>query len=224
MEFFNYFFALKRAPRPKSQPVALFIAGYALFFSSFYLGGVVGWFPFLAALAFAAGLTISYMCNSTPNLETVFPVNHKKKLIYRFLSSLLMFLMLTAMVVITILVVLAISFIFASIASGGFEWLHEEEFVTDTNIMVNKVFGSMGVYGGLFGLAYFVILYSAGMVTGFIKKRKTRNIFLTCLCAGVALSWLIMCIPYIIKNSSLSLSGASPFNSACYEAMSAPWV
>ncbi len=210
MQFLNYFKMVLRAPRPKATPIALWIAGYFVFFFGIYAGKEI-----IASFAFLASMVMCYYFNSTPNMEAVFPVNHRKKLAYRFLSSLLMYLCMLAVVFVVGVVVFLITAVFVSISEGGFDWINKTPVEGD-------IFGGFNVYGLLFGFAYLIIMYSAGMITGFFKKRKTRNVWLACLCIAVVLAFVLMSLPYCVENGVFAL--VSPVSRECYEAMSLPWL
>lgn len=220
MEFFNYFKALLRSPRPKSVQVFLFVSVYVIFFVSTFAGGVAGVFTFLAAIAFASSISIGYCCNSKPNLEGAFPVNHNKKLLYRFLSSLLMFLIVVAIIIAVMIVIFIISLIFVLIFGGSPDVFNDPEFSEDVTETINT-FSYIGVNGGLSALAYYILLYSGGMIAGFIKKNKHRNIYLLCLLAGIILTLIIMVLPYYAQNSDYLIS---PFSQTCFDAMAVPWL
>ena len=195
MQFLNYFKMVLRAPRPKASPIALWIAGYFVFFFGIYAGKEI-----IASFAFLAGMVMCYYFNSTPNMEAVFPVNHRKKLAYRFLSSLLMYLCMLVVVFVVGVVVFLITAVFVSISEGGFDWINKTPVEGD-------IFGGFNVYGLLFGFAYLIIMYSAGMITGFFKKRKTRNVWLACLCIAVVLAFVLMSLPYCFARQSGVLRG-----------------
>ena len=202
MQFFLYFKSILRAPKPKSAPIVPLISVFVIFF----LGAVYSMDSILcsavASLAFVSGISLFYGCNPSPNLEAAFPINHRKKLAYRFLSSLFLLLIM-------IIVVIAV------LSIGGLIAWDFTEFTV--------LFDELGLYSVLFSLAYSVILYSAGMIASFLKRRKYRNIFLILLCFAVFLAFLIMAITY--KNNNDWNSGyRSPFAEIYYGQMALPWL
>ena len=202
MQFFLYFKSILRAPRPKSAPLVPIISVFVIFF----LGAVYSMdsaiCPTVGALAFVSGISIFYGCNPSPNLENAFPINHRKKLAYRFLSSLFWLLIMLVIII-------------AVISLGG---LIAWDFTGFT-----VLFDELGLYSVLFSLAYTVIMYSAGMIAGFLKRRKHRNIFLIVLCVAVFLAFLIMVVIY--QNSFDEYSGyRPPFAEIYYAQMGMPWL
>lgn len=143
-------------------------------------------------------------------METALPLNHRKKLIFRFLSSLLLFLIF---VVTVIAVVILVYFI---------RWISESLFDFDLYIIKEASY-ILGLYGWLFGIAYFIVMYSAGMIAGFIKRRRNRNIFFACFCGGVFLFYVITFITY--RNDYDRYSGYRlPFSRHYFECMQMPWL
>lgn len=210
-EFLNYFKVITRVPKFRTVPIGTIIAIVALYLINiFAVADGSCWFAYLALFAFVMGISVFYRCYDSPNMEAAFPVNHKKKLLFRFLSSLLLFLIF---VVAVIVVVILVYF---------FRWISEPLFTFDLWI-IRDAFRALGLYGWLFGIAYFIVMYSAGMITGFIKRRRNRNIFLACLCGGVLLFYLITGITY--NNNYDEFSGPRlPFSEHYYEFMRLPWL
>ncbi|MDE7439021.1 MAG: hypothetical protein K2N23_00695 [Clostridia bacterium] len=155
----------------------------------------------VVALAYISGLPLLYGCCSSPNLETAFPINHNKKLVYRFLSSLFMFLVAVAVIIALIAIVLSIS--------------------SSVQNFLNS-FSEMGLYSGLFSFAYIVVMYSSGMIAGFLQRRKHRNIFLILLCVAIFLSSLIMSV---YTRDLDEYSGCRlPFSEMYYGQIGLPWL
>ena len=206
MQFLLYFKSIFRAPRPKSAPIVPLVSIFVIFFlgavySSVYSLGNI-FFSAVASLAFTSGISVFYGCYQSPNLEAAFPLNHKKTLAYRFLSSLFLLLIMIVVVI-------------AVVAIGDLIAWDFTEFV--------NFFTEIGLYSVLFSLAYTVILYSAGMIAGFIKKRKNRNIFLIVLCITVFIAFVIMAVMY--KND-LDAYGwyRPPFLEIYYSQIGLPWL
>ena len=202
MQFLLYFKSILRAPRPKSAPLIPIISVLVIFF----LGAVYSMDNVLcstvASLAFVSGISLFYGCNPSPNLEATFPINHRKKFAYRFLSSLFLLLIMIVCVI-------------AVISIGGLIAWDFSRFTV--------LFDELGLYSVLFSLAYTVIMYSAGMIANFLKRRKHRNIFLILLCVAVFLAFLIMAIVY--KNNNDWNSGyRPPFAEIYYAQMGLPWL
>ena len=210
--FFYYFRTVSRLPQSKSMPVAPVISAAVIYFISLMLSAGNGWVPIIAVAAFGSGTVL--FCNryGSPNLEAVFPVSHGKKLLYRFMSVLLMLILfvITLLAVCVLIILVVHIFVPSSLSEVGQD--------------VKNMFTETGLYGGLFGVAYFIILYSAGMITGFIKRRKVRNIFLICLCVALFLSHFFMGLPYYNSINNPEHTFVGPFSSACYAAMSLPWL
>ncbi len=211
-KFLYYFRIVSRLPQSKSIPVVPIISAAFIYFISVFLSGANGWAPIIAASVFGFGIALFCTCYGSPNLEAVFPVSHGKKLLYRFMSVLLMFVLFIA----TLFAVSCLIFLIVCIFVPST--------LSEVGSDVKNMFEQTGLYGGLFSVAYFIILYAAGMITGFLKRRKARNIFLICLCVALFLAYFFMGLPYYnsINNSEHTFAG--PFSSACYAAMALPWL
>ena len=95
-KFLYYFRIVSRLPQSKSIPVVPIISAAFIYFISVFLSGAIGWAPIIAASVFGFGIAWFCTCYGSPNLEAVFPVSHGKKLLYRFMSVLLMFVLFIA--------------------------------------------------------------------------------------------------------------------------------
>ncbi|MDE7439020.1 MAG: hypothetical protein K2N23_00690 [Clostridia bacterium] len=210
-QFLNYYRMLTHGPTLKSLPVGTIIAVAVLYLINILgVGDGSGIFPFLATFSFFIGIVL-FCAYGSPNLEAVFPIGHKKKLLFRFLSSVFSFIIA---LVCGFTVIMIIQFII---------WIFEPAAVYEFADDCKSVFDSMGVYGGLFGLAYLLVMYSSGMIAGFLKRRKMRNIFLACLCIGVFLFYLITALCY--NSYSDAFSGPRlPYAAYYYECMRMPWL
>ena len=202
MQFLLYFKSIFRAPKPKTAPIAPLISVFVIFF----LGAVYSFDSMfcsaVASLAFVSGISLFYGCNPSPNLEAAFPINHRKKLAYRFLSSLFLLLIMIVIII-------------AVVAFGDLIVWDFSEFA--------DFFSEIGLYSLLFTLAYTLILYSAGMITSFLKSRKYRNIFLIVLCVAVFLAFVIMAIVYKNNNDEFSWY-RPPFVEIYYGQIGLPWL
>lgn len=211
-DFIKYFNVIVHAPKPKSVPVGTIVAITVLcILNILAVGDGSCWFAFYALFIFAAAIAVFQCCCESPNMEAAFPANHRKKLAYRFLTPFILFLIVTAVMFTVILMVYVI------------RWMFETHFRFDFDVFVKEMFKALGVYGGLFGLAYLIIMYSAGMITGFIKRRKNRNIFLACFCISEFICYLIMGVHY--NNFDDAYSGPRlPFSTHYYASMNRPWL
>lgn len=170
-----------------------------------------GWVAYIATLPLWAGIWIFNRCLGTPNMECGFPADHRKKLAYRFLSSLLMFFL--------IIFAMLCAFIFFELISWIFDAGRVKEFAEG----VKDTFAAIGVYGTLFGLSFAIIMYSSGMLVNFMVRRRNRNIFLVCLCIILLLFYLITGVTYV--NGKDPNSGPRlPFSAYYYGSMNLPWL
>ncbi len=210
--FFNYFQIVTHMPQRKSVPVAPIISIAVIYCISLFLSGANGWLSMISVFAFGTGITLFCTGFGSPNLEAVFPVSHRKKLLYRFASALFLTLLVTVTVFVLVITTVLIVQIFVPST------------LQDAVADIRYGFEATGLYGGLFSLAYLIMLYSSGMIAGFLKRRKTRNIFLAVLCIALFFSDFFMGLPsyYDILNSEHKFAG--PFSAVCYEAMSLPWL
>ncbi len=210
-ELFNYYKATVFAPRGKIRQYAPIVAGYFLLILGLQLSGLYNFnngaavsCAGTAGVLFLSGAAAGICTNSKPNLIALMPISRKKSLVFRFITVFLIWLTAMAVIFAAMLFVGLLTAVIVSIVEGG-------ESVLDY---------PMGVYGGLFTAFYFVMLYSASMLSGLIKSRKVCNIFLLCFVILLFGGILLMGIPCKLQTGSL----AAPFVSACYESMSMPWL
>lgn len=207
---FRYVGALLRAPRLKSTNILMFILCMAVFAVSAYFGVASMHFgafavAFIAGFIFLVSVTTgTAYFNNTPNLVSLFPISPRKSLLYRFLSVLVLFIALCLVMLIVFLAVTAVSAAVVLLAG-----------ITDNDVPdegINEGIAEithMGVHGGIFSAVYFVFMYFAGMIAGFIKDGKIRNIFIGCFAAAVLAGMILMRNPFIQES---------------YEKMAVPWL
>ncbi len=219
MSFFGYFRALGYAPVKKNAQISKGVACYLTFLITFFIAGISGnlyslLFAFIASMLFLTCIIAGGCCDNTPNLVQMMPLSHKRKTLYRFLAPFWMFILIAAFLLAVFIVVGTVIAVIAAIAqsAGGA--------ASDGTSEEEEVFYAMGVYGGIFSFLYIVFMYSCGMIAGFIKKNKYRNVFLLSVCGAIVISFVLMSVPRISRGGGLE----SPFVSACYESMALPWL
>lgn len=221
-EFFRYLGAFSGQRAGQKVPiVAPFIAFYLLALLGIFFGissqsVTAALVAFASCALFLAGTILGVFRNIKPNVSMLMPISYKRRFLYDFLGVIYY---ATVGIVIGSLVVLFFAGIGILIAvlSGSAS--------PDVEEGSELVFNATGVHGGIFCVAYAVMLYSAGLISGYFKKRKFRNIFLVVFVFTVA---LMQFIPFALYNSIILVGSeenlASPFIEKCYEAMSLPWL
>lgn len=215
-EFLNYFEASLRTPTKRTWNFAdlmTFVFAYVLVGFSFVYGLSALNFAALASSfccssVFAAALSYSKLTDNSPNLVSVMPIAPRKSLLYKFLSVLVFFVMRLLVIVLFLLAVGLITFAIMLIieaASGNLGNLSDGGEVAEE---VRTVL-PMGVYGGIFAAAYFVCMYSAGMIWGFIKNYKIKLVFEVGVLAAVIVAMKLMENPFVMES---------------YGKMSLPWL
>ena len=216
-QFFNYFRALNFTPKPKRVQFVAIFAGVLIFYLNFIFAILEAENPiavvlsFLCSFVFLSGLILSNYFGSSPNLYSLIPISSKKSLLYRFLSVLFMFVLMVVIAVAVFAFITLIAFLFSLIpACNG-----EAELPDDGLNFPEAVYYPIGLYGGLFFAAYFILMYASGMIIGLCKKRKSRNIYTVCLFVGLFISMMA---------TATSSDFVAPFVNACFEAMALPWL
>lgn len=209
--------------------------GYGFFFVIFYVLLMSGVFLaisstsfvalgvcFVAAIAFGASMFMAMGRSFRPNLVLLTPISGKRKCVYDFLTALYFTLiavfMAVAVVLFFFMIGLIIGLITNAISGGGSSEEESSELATQ----------AMGVHGGLFAAIYFIILYSGGMIGGYIKRRKYRNIYLGCflvaLVLGIVLTEQSAHDAYKLTLTTSFPMFASPFTEITYQCMNLPWL
>lgn len=224
--FFNYLGGLMRAPinnRNYGQ-FELILFGYLIAAIGFYFGFMGGNGGALAVVAVSAflllgGFSTSIYTTKTPNIASMMPLSGKRELLYRFFASMVMAIWIFAVVAAVVILISVITFLFALIPNCA-------EDAPEGGEVIEAISFKIGVYGGIFSAAYIVLMYSAGVLSTFFKRRKNRNIFFGLFSAALLVGLLCTALPYnldpIYKNAGLPVG--SPFIGACYEVMGAPWL
>lgn len=223
--FLKYFKAAVYAPVTKSYMAASFFAIYFLGAVNLFNGIAYtfnGWALVIALLCtfvFCAGIGMNACIDRSPNLVSLIPISRNKSVLYRFFSVLLMYVIIVTAVCLFLLLFSIIIMLFSQIPGCN------GEVEPDVSETVEETLYPIGLYGGIFSAAYFVIMYSSAMIAGLFRRRKRRNIFLVCLCAAVLIAFMLMGIPYRASGmSEIGLFRVSPYVNACYEAMKLPWL
>jgi len=220
--FFRYAAAINSCGGRRIPIIAPLISSYAVMLVSITSGigsmnAVTAAVAIIACLLFfAAAMTGAYR-NCTPNLSKLLPISGKRKWLY---DNLIVFFY-TFIGLIIAVVIIGIIFLIVWLAltiSGGGESVDETE---DSPFMYN-----IGVYGGIFSAAYVVILYSAGLISGYLKSRKQSNIFLAGFVVALVLGLIFTGLPYYFKgiHGPEQPLFCSPFIQNCYEHMAVPWL
>lgn len=218
--FFRYAAAVNSCGGRRVPIAATFISFYVLMVLSLTFGAAsanaIGAVAAMVAcmLYFAGSLTGAYR-NVNPNLAKLMPLSGKRKCVYDFLLTL--FYSLVAIIAVAVLIgIIALIVLTVVQATGGAESGGGD----------NPFLYPVGVYGGIFCAAYIVILYSAGMISGYIKNRRRRNIFLTAFLVAVAAGILLTGLPYILNGvyDPELLRFCPPFIDECYKYMKLPWL
>lgn len=227
VSFFVYFKAMMYMPRQKNDFVLSFILVYIMLLVNAMTGILSGnlialIIVFLSIVLLMSCFIVGNSVNNRPNLAEMLPLNHKTKLLYRFLSpiwlGILSILILVAAFVVFGLISSMIGLILSAFSNPETSEIIEAEDQTE------KIFGNaMGVYGGIFTAAYVLLIYSAGMIYIFLKRKKHRIIFWFCFMAFMIVSFLLMVLPYSHNIDGLGDS-ISPFVAKCYEPMAMPWL
>lgn len=218
--FFRYCGAINLCGGRRMPLIAPFVAFYFLMVISLASGissmNFIGaGTAAIACLLFFTGALIGAYRNASPNPAKLMPISGKRRCVYDFLIALYYaFIALTVVALVTGVVAL-IAWVAVS-ASGGAESGGEE----------NPFTLNCGVYGGIFSAAYVLIMYSAGMISGFFKRRKQRNIFLAVLVICITLGLLFTGLPHLVNGVKIPdyPPFGSPFSSLCYESMKLPWL
>ena len=218
-QFINYFNAALRSPRHRRLQIFFFFFFYILLFNgvifatTLSLNFYTGFLAFIAELAFLAAVVMNghHLCR--PNLVSQMPIGTNKSLAFRFLAALALFVCFVLAIFLFFFACWAITAIFALMVgeTPPYDfWIIYDEF---------DHYSRIGMYGGLFSAGYFVIMYSAGMLSGFFKRRAHRNIFLACFAAALFFILLF----YSVPHSEVIASG-SPFTEHCFLTMAYPEV
>lgn len=213
-EFFDYLDASLRTPMKKSRDFLDFLIwglSYAYFIVFIYYGissmnvyALIA--SFLGGSVLPGALVFCIRTENTPNLISIMPLSRRKNILYKFFGALVYFLVIMFFVVALLFVMSLIIFgvtMIIEAASGNISG-SEGEVIEEINEMPK-----MGVHGGIFAAVYFVFSYSAGMITGAIKNRKIRAVFLACVVAAVVIAMIVL------KN---------PFLAESYDKISIPWL
>lgn len=218
--FFRYCGAINLSDDKSFKSVAPFVSFYILAIIGIANGimagsPVVAGVALTACLLFFAGTITGTIRNSAPNLVILAPLSGKRKCVYDFLAVLLF--VFIGIMVIAFFIALIAFIIWAVTSVGGGE--------ADTAVDAFFANGT-GLYGGIFCAAYTVILYSAGMVGGYFKSRKRRNIFFTVFIVCILSGLIFTGLPYLASWVKISDYPplASPFSSVCYSYMKLPWL
>lgn len=223
-ELYGYFSGIMCAPRQtKNQQYAPLIAGYFLLIGGVQVSGLYNFsngvavmLTGLAGLLFLCGAVVGVCLNNKPNVATLMPISPKKSLVFRYVSPFILCVIVAALIlavmVVSGLTVLAVM----AIVDGGLNF-------EDSGDEIEEIVYSMGVYGGIFAAAYFVIMYSASMITGFIQSRKIRNWYLVGFMIILFAAILLTGTPYYV-DAGTDRYIASPFINVCYESMRLPWL
>lgn len=162
----------------------------------------------LGGLLFYFSLLIGLQSECSPGVTKLLPMGYKRKLVYRYCSALLYALLVIVLFVVIIFIIGLIVFLCVTITSGGVVAEEAEE-------ESEEVLRMMGVYGGIFGAAYILLMYSAGMLAGYIAQRRVRNVFLAVFFAALICGMLLTSVP----------SGfIGPLANDCFTAMSLPYL
>lgn len=222
--FYNYFKSVTYAPILRVPVLASVLAAYFVMGSSVF-GGITsdnGWafcLAFICSMVFMAGIIMGNYYNRKPDLVSLMPISPARSIVYRFLSVLVMAVLMIVVMVLVFSCIFLIIYLFSLIP--GCNEIMREDTVDDIETVTYPV----GVYGGIFSFAFFIIMYSGGIIAGLIKRQKLRNIFLLCFCAGILLAEILISLPFM-NNPEYSLYNTfklvSPFLNICYEAMKLP--
>lgn len=220
--FFRYAAAINLCGGKRMPIVAPLISFYIVLFVSLFSGisslnAVGASAAVFACFLFFVGSLIGLHRNASPNLARLIPISGKRKCLYDYFAVLLYTLIgiVCAALVIGIfaLIVWAATSAFGGAEDGG----------ATEEILVRY---HSGVYSGIFCAAYVIILYSAGMLGGYFKSRKRRNIFYALFIFALILGLFFTMIPYLNNAQASSENSAlvSPFVEECYAYMKLPWL
>ena len=227
MKLFSYVNAVIQAPRRKYQlkradgmaVVFMFIINF-IFGLEYAFNGITFLVSFLCTFVFLSGLVIGDSYNRKPNIASLMPLTRKQNIVYRFVSVLILFLYILGIMLLAFLAISIVSYLIFVLPYGGDMDMNGADEAAE---FVGK---QIGVYGGLFSICYFILMYSAGVISGFFTRRKHHNIYLLCVCAAIFVSFELMCLPYSKSSSRptsvLGINKASPFINASFEAMKLP--
>ena len=223
--FYNYFKSVTYAPILRVPVLASVLAAYFVMGTTVF-GGITsdnGWafsLAFICSMVFMAGIIMGNYYNRKPDLVSLMPISPARSIVYRFLSVLVMAVLMIVVMVLVFSCIFLIICMF-SLIPGCNEIMEE----APDDVVDAVVSYPVGVYGGIFSFAFFMIMYSGGIIAGLIKRQKLRNIFLLCFCAGILLGEILMSLPFM-NNPDYSLYSSfklvSPFLNICYEAMALP--
>ena len=220
-QLYGYFTAIMYAPRQaKNRQLAPIIAGViVLIFGVQFAGmdtfnyGAAIPLAYVAGLLFLCGAVVSACINCKPNVATLMPLGRKKRLVFTFVSPL-------------ILCILILLFVLALIVVGGFIFLSLSTIFNgplDFNyILEEEIRHTMDMYSGIFVAAYFIIMYSGSMLAGFIQSRKRRNWYMVGFLLSLFVGIILTGMTYYQCNPVRFV--ASPFVSKCYKDMQFPWL
>lgn len=215
-KFSVYFNSLLRYPkhlykRNQNFEIALFyiamlLIGFFALAGTDNINPVAPVFVIFGVVAFYFAIILGFAERQSPNLTGILPLKHKKKLLYRFVSPLILTLIGLAALIAVAIVVGGIMFLILTIAGVTETPPPDEETV--------ELVMATGVYSSVYCIAYFVSEYFAGMLVGFIRKRSTRNIVCACYLAAIL-------IDVVLSNY---FGGCAPTLETCYAAMKYPQI
>ena len=218
--FFRYTAAINLNSNKSLQLVAPFISFYLIAIisiaSGLMSGSPVGSVVALtASLLFLAGCITGTIRNSAPNLVSLMPLSGKRRCVYDFLAVLWFTFIGIIFIALFIALIAFIAWVVTAVGGGEVD----EE--------VKAFFSNeIGLYGGIFCAAYTVILYSAGMIGGYLKAGRRRNGFFAAVIVAILLGLFFTGLSYM-NNSEVSTGVSSicaPFVNKCYAYMQFPWL
>ena len=232
LESYRYFRAARTSPVWRRQQPIVYVMLY--FFAALLVIYTFATSPcyvsmlmvIFSLITFASALIIGEYLRNAPSLATLMPLSERKKLIYRFTSSLYMLLRIILCIAVgflTIIILGSIIFAISDAVKGGI--------ASDSSDESNPLTVLMGTYGGIFAAAFVIICFSAGIISGYFKKSKNRNMFIFCFLIAVILSFIFTGLPYLLAHRhtmaathAITTKIVSPFIEACYADMSVPWL
>lgn len=215
-EFYNYLKVQFYSARSKEGSLVSFlIFAVALFTVQFNLMPVIVYgrvdifiYIFFAAILFGIGGSWNYtVCENTPSLINQLPLSTTKKHVYRYLSVMVLGIVLTVSIIVAFILLILLIGIITVLVEAIKNGL-PTDFFTDSDAPPVHVYGEgLCLYGSIFMAAYIVFMYGIGMTLGYLKDNKKRII--TALITAVA----IIASMTVLKD---------PFTQTGYDKMQVP--